>query len=233
MYVVKPGDWNGGNAILVLHDVFGPDSGRTKQICDEWAAKGYLVAMPVLWKDNLPESYDEGPMILKLFKLIPMISWLRKNRWKRIGPLLTDHAIPWMVEQGATVIALACFCFGFYPMVYLLAENKQGVLAGGVGLHPSLQVFSAMHESSKPLLDKIDKPLMMLSSGGDPGDIKPGGRCDKAFRPKACYEKCVFKLYPDMIHGWVNRGDLGNEKIKRDYDDSRMVSGAFLESLFL
>ena len=74
----------------------------------------------------------------------------------------------------------------------------------------------------------------MLAAGGDPSDIKPGGYCEKVFRKKdeALFEKCVFKLYPDMQHGWVNRGDLTDVKVARDYKDSREISDAFFAKLF-
>lgn len=43
LYVVGTGHTK---AVLVNYDIFGPNGGRTKQVCDQLADEGYLVVMP-------------------------------------------------------------------------------------------------------------------------------------------------------------------------------------------
>jgi len=70
----------------------------------------------------------------------------------------------------------------------------------------------------------------MLSAKSDPTDIKPNGHAFKIMKERPeVFEKCDFTLYDDMIHGWVNRGDLNDEKIKRDYEDSMNKSWVFFD----
>mmetsp|Transcript_14182 Transcript_14182/g.17568 ORF Transcript_14182/g.17568 Transcript_14182/m.17568 type:complete len:266 (+) Transcript_14182:200-997(+) len=219
LYVSEPGERT-GKAILVLHDIFGPDSGRTKQICDIYAENGFVTVLPTLLKGPypmfvLPENGGE-----KVISKLRAGWYLRGFKWKAVGSVLNDHVLPFLKNNlNINSIGLVSFCWGAWPMVHLMSERHE-IIKCGVGFHPSLLVFTVHMENAKAHLRKIEVPTMLFSAGNDPADGKPGGFADKALSRTNKYSECLLKEYKQMQHGWVNRGDLSDENVSRDYEDA-------------
>lgn len=119
MYVVEPVE-KSEKAIIVLHDVFGPDSGRTKLISDSYADRGYHVMMPSLLRN---EPWPEEPATGwgKIPQLFRMLRWLSHNKWKYIDHLLHEHVFPYARDTcGIKSIGLACFCWGKFLFFIIL-----------------------------------------------------------------------------------------------------------------
>mmetsp|Transcript_18423 Transcript_18423/g.29974 ORF Transcript_18423/g.29974 Transcript_18423/m.29974 type:complete len:277 (-) Transcript_18423:2236-3066(-) len=228
LYVTKPEE-STERAVMVLHDIFGTDSGRTKQICDDLASQGYVVVMPNLVQN---EPWEEEPAsgLGKLFQLFRSIRWINGNKWSIIGPLLMDTCLDYLKgELGCKSVGLICFCWGCYPMVHMLSENRDE-LKCGIGFHPSLQVFLGCMESRSKYCKQIQVPIMSLSAKPDPSDIKPNGLWENDMKESnQRYGDCVFREFTDMLHGWVNRGDLSDPMIKRDFEESMSLAKDFLD----
>ena len=214
---------------MVVHDVFGVDSGRTKAICDQFAQAGYVVLMPNAFRRGaFADANVQG--VAKICVAPRMIAFLRRYTWDVVGPLYEDVAIPYLRTKGVDTVGLVGFCWGAYPVTRLLATTND-LFKAGLCFHPSLQVFTAIAEFGlKARLSQCHVPLAYLSARSDPGDVKPGGFADRVARENnPLYSKCLFKKYPDMIHGWVNRGDLGDATVERDVEDALRTAITFLD----
>ena len=72
---------------------------------------------------------------------------------------------------------------------------------------------------------------MVAAAGNDAEWTKPGDEWEKSSTELGFGEKSKFYLFPDMAHGWVNRGDVKNEAIARDVNLAFEHAAAFLKTL--
>lgn len=67
VYVVgEPGE----NAIIWSNDVYGFNKGRTRQMCDLFAAEGYYVLLPNFYRDDWIHPYKEFEVSFPCYTLI-------------------------------------------------------------------------------------------------------------------------------------------------------------------
>ncbi len=59
-------------------------------------------------------------------------------------------------------------------------------------------------------------PAFLYPAGNDVPNIKEGGELVKILQDKHGVANSGTLEFPEMIHGWVVRGDLNDEKVKRD-----------------
>jgi len=78
---------------------------------------------------------------------------------------------------------------------------------------------STLGDNEVALCNAVQCRTMFLASTGDPKNVRPGGLMQQAMEAKAFSKDCHFEAFP-QAHGWVNRGDLANEELKRDYEKS-------------
>lgn len=64
-------------------------------------------------------------------------------------------------------------------------------------------------ETGKDLAQNVTVPTLLLTSGGDMQAIRPGGDIYNAFENR---DKTLSKDYEDMKHGFVTRGEKGDEE---------------------
>jgi dienelactone hydrolase len=135
---------------------------------------------------------------------------------------LEGIVLPYLLAQGVTRTGLVGFCFGGY--VALLASASQRLdLMCAAGVHSSAKIFNlapgAAQGADVEAASKVLCPQMMIQAGNDADNTKPGGAIEEALNMRSHrleYGASTFVEFPDMIHGWVLRGDLGNELVRRD-----------------
>lgn len=209
-YVGTPGP----RAVIVLPEVFGW-AGRLKAICDTLAAEGFFVAMPDIHRGETLHGQPD-PMAW-----LAQTPWLAADSPRGYG-VEGDMAalLGWLRERGAQRIGAAGFCWGAWV---LSKASASGVpLSCGVGLHPSTGLEErAFGGSELEMVGAVQMPILLLPAGNDPAALKPGGSVVAALsgRGGGSYE------YPDMQHGWVTRGDVGDPTVRRDVEDAvrRMI----------
>ncbi|GBG29491.1 Carboxymethylenebutenolidase-like [Hondaea fermentalgiana] len=232
MYVSRPGPGElvrEGQCLIFLPDIFGVDSGRTKVICDTFAAQGYTVVLPDVQKYGGIPSPDTFSW--KVMALPSLSSFMWNNSRSVFMPRLQQAVLPFVRNEfGATDIALLCFCWGCYPMTCLL-EQQESDIRCAVGFHPSLLVSRFYWENRQKQLAAVQVPMLFLSGKNDPSDVMPNGLADKAMQKKPFAKDCKFKLYKDMVHGWVNRGDLEQPDIATAYKASLDDATEFLAKM--
>ena len=59
---------------------------------------------------------------------------------------------------------------------------------------------------------------MLAPAGNDLPMWSDSGDFGEALKASAKGGECVWSAYPDMSHGWSCRGDLSDEKVKRDVE---------------
>jgi len=89
-------------------------------------------------------------------------------------------------------------------------------LAGAACLHPSLHAVGMVGGDYKDLLAAQNCPVLVGSAGNDPDWTKPGAEWEKSSAAKGFGQKSKFYDFPDVVHGWSNRGDINDEKVARD-----------------
>jgi len=225
IYVSLPSEPD-GKALLILHDIFGVDSGRTKEICDNFAAEGYVVVLPSLAKgktlsdDHDPNALQGWRKVFALMGLPTTVSYIRQNTWANgVRAKLHGIVLPFMRNVlRVTSIGLVSFCWGAYPQMHLLSEDHDDIRCG-VGFHPSFWVLTFAAGEDTKFLTTVNKPIFYMTACNDPSDVRSGGMIEEAMKknnPEAL-EKSSFVTFKEMVHGWVNRGDLKVEKVQRDY----------------
>jgi hypothetical protein len=72
---------------------------------------------------------------------------------------------------------------------------------------------------------------MVAAAGNDADWTKPGSEWEVGSKELGFGEKSKFYLFADMQHGWVNRGDIKDDKIARDVNLAFNHAVDFLHSL--
>mmetsp|Transcript_75474 Transcript_75474/g.196782 ORF Transcript_75474/g.196782 Transcript_75474/m.196782 type:complete len:281 (-) Transcript_75474:141-983(-) len=214
-------------AVLVLSDIFGWRSGRTRQICDKIASQGFLVILPNFfhddgWDHNKPLTGWSCPWYF--FKHLMWYGWYKhdpeKSRYScsclpvssNVGTTLR-HLVSHCGADSSRTLAVLGFCWGGW--LALRACGISGVSCG-VAVHPTMNMETFHGGDLGDAYKKIRVPVMCLSAGDDPVDAKPGGPLDEALKSKPFGQACVLREFPEMRHGWVPRGSDDDPAVQRD-----------------
>jgi len=241
----------GSRGILVAHDAFGLDSGRTLEICDLLASKlGVIVAAPQFWRDGaaggrkgaraIEDAFHPTPetSCCQMPSLYAQAAWhlpsfirdFKKHNWEIVSPAVHDHVLPEMRRRGAAKVAALGFCWGGWLVAHASASKD---ICCGVTFHPSqVEVCRFTGESFDELCEGIACPQMLLAAGPDQQDVKEGGKEFEALQATSFADECVFRTFDAMKHGWVNRGSLEDVEVARDYNQAMELACNFLTKHF-
>jgi len=175
--------------------------GRTKQIADEYALKGFLAVVPDFFGANA------------LSDLSQVGGWIKQWTWDRIGPQI-DTIVHHLQAHGFTKLGSVGFCWGTWPV---FVTSASGNFSAGVSFHPSHpRLCDALGFDESELTNAVKCPQLLAPAGNDGPSLKEGGLEHQILSKKPFGKDCIFREFPDMAHGWVNRGDLSDPKVARD-----------------
>ncbi len=183
--------------MLVLPDIFGTDSGRTKELCAD-LSQSYKVVLV----DIAPE-YISDPSKLDT----ELSAWILARPFSNLVTKLHQVVDHFRSQHNVKKFAAIGFCWGAWVVAkYSAAENSP--LMAGISFHPSWAVEQFFHGpgSGAQIASHIRCPQLVLTAGNDKEWLKPGG--DVAAILKSKNIPSTFREFPDMVHGWVNRGDV-------------------------
>lgn len=208
MQAYVTGSASSGRAVVVASDIFGIHSGRTKAICDELAAEGFLVVLPDFFKGVFP---DEGtsPPWWKLLLQAPGLTTPLSTPWSAVSDNFQQSILPFLASQGLAAgrAALLGFCWGAWVVIRGCGDFPDQ-FACGMSAHPSVHnIVGVRGEKEVELVEKVKAPQLVLASKDEPAGWKPGGAVEEQLRAKGIGGS-VFKEFGNMKHGWVPRGDL-------------------------
>ena len=214
----------GNKAILYSFDIFGFGSGRTFQICDYFASKGYQVFMPDFFLNN---PYPNKPIeadVINVIKNFPFDS--------NITPLLRDQILPFMIKNKVEKIAVLGTCWGAWNNFKLasLPEFKDLVKCA-ISVHPSLRIEEMFGNSVEDMVKSLYIPQLVISSKNELPRIKPKGELINIMmnnlgcindpdvtnieKEKIDFSsKVLVHSYENMVHGYFSRGELSNQDVK-------------------
>jgi len=195
MYVVGKGP----RTIIWNYDIFGFDSGRTRQTADLFAERGYLVIIPDWYRGTWCDPSSPGVAQF----LTNQSDWTKLDRdWQ-------DKVIPFAKKKGATSLGCLGTCWGSYCVI---RQSSHPLVKAGVSWHPSHSfIASLMKEDEKELLENIKCDQYFMPAGEDDPATKNGGLGEKILA-----SRLQILEFPTMRHGWTVRGDLSDENVEKD-----------------
>jgi dienelactone hydrolase len=223
-------------AVIVFSDVFGIESGSHKIVCDELASRldNTLVIMPDLFRG----SPLVGGWGLPMFITMPMIVFsIVYGVRTYVSPSNVDRDLeslvrPYLDSKLSADADVSCigFCFGGWVVGRALALDAFNC-SKGVAIHAAPKVELLAGGSVTGLWERIGKkPVLFLPARSD-SDSKIDSALVKQMaeqRDVKPEEICV--EFPDMIHGWVTRGDLTNEQLAQNFDKAMSLTSSFIQN---
>lgn len=217
------------SAIILCPDIWGWNGGRIRAVADHFA-NSYLVVIPKLLNPVFEGGTDGDAMSPKSeFNM----DWIKQFPWPVQKPKM-DAAISLCKSKGigAKSIGVFGFCYGGHPCCWASSEYPDDI-ACGVVFHPSMQLETFAFGGSMPeLMKKIKCPFMFAPAGGDLPMFAEEGEFADAVKASAVGSDCIWKVYPEMTHGWTVRGDLADAATARDVEavmkDAQEFVGKYL-----
>jgi len=195
LYVVGTGP----KCIIWNYDIFGFDSGRTRQTADLFAEAGYLVIMPDFYRGTWKNPTE--PDVVQFIK--------DQTNWAKLQQDLEKIVFPFAKSKGATSFGALGTCWGSYMV---LRECAYDQFKAGASWHPShTPIAGLLGEDEKELLSHIKCNQLFMPAGGDAENCKKGGLAEQVLG-----SKLEITEFPEMQHGWSVRGDMTDPAIARD-----------------
>lgn len=222
-YIVGPADSN--LTVVFVHDIFSMHLGRVKALADYLGDKGYRVVFPDCHFGDSIQMGPDGAPPADLMSQVP--AWLGRHP---IGDVVqvVDDCFKKVRAEGKKTASVG-FCWGTWVLYH---SQKAGVAMDGcVCLHPSLIAEDLVGGSHSELLLAQNCPVLVAAAGNDPDWTHPGGEWEQSSNSLGYGEKSKFYSFPEMLHGWSNRGDISDEKIARDVNLTWDYVSNFIASL--
>jgi len=189
----------GPNCILWNYDIHGFDGGRTKEICDLVAEAGFMVVLPDWFRGTWQDPTKPG---VKEFLE-------RTTQWGDILGDWENKVKPLVVELGAVTFLTAGTCWGSYPVIRLCSLPE---FHAGASTHPShTRISAVLGIQERYLLEQVRCPQLFQPAGNDGPEVKIGG-----LGAQILGDKLQIIEFPDMVHGFLARGDMEKAEVARD-----------------
>ena len=222
--------------IVVGHDIFGTNSGRTKSIADELARRlGVQVAIPSFFEGGVVGGAAANEAVLRVLEPPPTERWytapgrlldalwharaflggFRAANWPTVRPLLLDKVLPGLRARGAQRFGLLGYCWGGWLALHASAEPE---FVCAASCHPAVNACALYGEKEQDLYDGVRcVQLHLVSAEDEDKSIQPGAAAQTTWLAKPFGADCRIEAFAQK-HGWVNRGSLDDPSLKRDYE---------------
>ncbi|KAF4316857.1 hypothetical protein BBO99_00006304 [Phytophthora kernoviae] len=222
LYVAGPAQAKAG--LVVIPDIFGPGSGRIKQDAEALGKMGYAVALVDAGEGDYPKSLDG----------FDVPAWLRKNSFDNVASAHVADAIAYLQQEaGVTSISSYGYCWGAYIGAKQSALSTP-VIKGHVSFHPSWMAEMLVNGEGavEKMIESISVPQLLCSAGNDPPLVREGGVAEKILKAKPdIAEQTSIVDFPNMIHGWVCRGDIEDPATKESVEKAWSHAIGFIQSV--
>jgi len=224
----------GTKAIILVSDVWGYNSGRTRAIADLLAkeAADFVVVPRMLSKtfeggtdgDGLPPNFDMAT------RGSEFVEWMKTYSYEKDWEPLMKSTMTYVKSMGAVHIGLLGYCFG--GLLTTLTAISDPAISCMVISHPSIHVWEKIYgkEPSHVLVSKVKAPTLLHPAGDDDPTYYPGGETMNALRQNSL--KSRSEPYPMMNHGFVTRGNTQDASISRDVDSCLKSTVSFFKEQF-
>ncbi|CAB9500987.1 Dienelactone hydrolase family protein [Seminavis robusta] len=247
-----PLDKSTKRVVVVFTDVYGIDAGHHKVFADCLAERldcsvivpDLFRGVPILqpWIDNHNIAAD---LMGSLMGAPGMIFRVRQYPPAKVEQEIFQMILPFIHAQTththATDISISCvgFCFGGWVVGRVLGHQPQAgdsklSFQCGVGIHPSFQPNLLHAEQMTTMAERIHKPILFLPAWND-GDLKPNTKIVNIIQQNLTKKRqiqpqeAVSVEFPNMIHGWVSRGDPTNPAIAAEQEKALKLTVDFIQ----
>lgn len=240
---------NGGassttKAIMVFTDVYGFQN-RLYAICDKLANDLDVIVIAL---DCFRGETKDG-------HLDDVAGWLRRHPYEyggeerdrpsKVHPVVGDirRCLDFLSQRYGVSdtdnVGAMGFCWGVWALTKACAAGGLGTLRCAVGFHPSLMIEDAMFGMDQLAIAgeaARRAPLLFCVAGNDLENLKPpGGEVAKMISSSDHHSdggglrpRCV--EFPNMIHGWVSRGDTNVDAVREDAEKALKMATDFFAS---
>lgn len=186
-----------GPGLVVLQEWWGLVP-HIKDICDRFAAEGFVALAPDLYHGKTTKSPDEAGKLMMALR----IDEAQKDLRGAINYLLNHESV------SGTTVGTVGFCMGGALSLYAATRNRQ------VG---ACVVFYGGHPNVKPDLAALQAPVLGLYAGRD-GFVTPDLVRELQRRLEELNKTADIHIYPDVDHGFFNdtRPEVYNESAAKD-----------------
>lgn len=204
---------SGTSGVLLLPDVWGWNSGRTRAIADDLAKQGLSIWVPKILTAFEGGTDDDGlpPLFPIQDRFMSDIIPLVKGDW---GPAAVVpkclEVIKAMDMAGVKKKGYIGMCYGAWIGMHL---SKQVDFVCGTNPHPSAHLDGMVGGDPVKLASECGCPMAFFpagvvgEAGADPDMYDEGGAVFQALEEKF-KGKNWSKRFTTMIHGWVPRGSI-------------------------
>jgi carboxymethylenebutenolidase len=186
-----------GPGVIVIQEWWGLVP-HIKDVCDRFAAEGFVALAPDLYHGESTKSPDEAGKLMMALKIDEAEKDLR-------------GAINYLLKQEATSgdkVGTVGFCMGGALSLYAASKNPR------VG---ACVVFYGIHPNVKPDLANLQAPVLGIYAERD-AYVPPSAVRELEARLKELGKSVEMHIYPGVDHGFFNdtRTDVYDEAVARD-----------------
>src|SRR5919197_5436083 len=187
----------GGPGVVVIQEWWGLVP-HIKDVCDRFAAEGYVALAPDLYHGDVARSPDEAGKLMMSLRIDEAEKDMR-------------GAIQYLLDHGATTgdrVGTVGFCMGGALSLYAASKNAQ------VG---ACVVFYGIHPNVKPDLQKLQAPVLGIYAERDQS-VPPAAVRELEARLKGLGKTAEFHISPETDHAFFNdqRPEVYNARAAED-----------------
>ena len=150
------------------------------------------------------------------------VAWFQTQTYESLKPIVQASYDVLKSKAPDVPVMVLGFCFGTWLLSKASADFD---FVAAVGCHPATVLESAVHNGDElAMLKALRQPTLFLWAGNDSKTFVGDGEGKKALEASGG----GVDLYPDMLHGWVSRGDVGDAAVKRDFKRAMEMITGFL-----
>lgn len=213
VYFSEPCSPNSSTGVIVVHDIFGYSIPNCKYIVDHLGTLGFHAAMANHYSSDRAWPANE-------FEITEPLSGEAWNTWwasktspefwagflKEVAAVSTE-----LKSRGCSKVAIIGFCWGGQATLQAAAT---GDFVAAVSLHGAAHGLKEYSAAKCPV-------LFVTVDGDDYFPEETRRQCEEA--------GAQVKVYPDMYHGFVVRGDFEHdEKVRKAADDAMKTAVEFI-----
>lgn len=181
-YLAIPESGN-GPGVIVIQEWWGLVD-HIKEVCDRFAAEGFVALAPDLYHGKTTKSPDEAGKLMMALR----IDETEKDLSGAIEYLATHDA------TGSEKVGVVGFCMGGALSLYTATKNPH------IG---ACVVFYGGHPNVKPDLPNLHSPVLAFYAGRD-GFVTPESGRQLESKLKELGKSIEVIIYPDTDHAFFN-----------------------------
>ena len=185
-----------GPGLIVIQEWWGLVP-HIKDVCDRFAAEGYVALAPDLYHGESTKSPDEAGKLMMALR----IDEAEKDLRGAIGYLLNHEA------TSGQKVGTVGFCMGGALSLYAASKNPQVT---------ACVVFYGIHPNVKPDLANLQAPVLGIYAELD-GYVTPSVVHELEAKLKEHGKSAEMHIYPGLDHGFFNdTREVYNEAAAKD-----------------